>query len=121
MHSPQAIQRLGRRMGSGCGDWLSGLWHHQQFSGQPFRNTVVRIPGPSWTEYFRISKIIPVNPDIAPPGKNRTFILPERPRNDNSTTPNKPAETEKRPIIVVCGPISGCATPLFHKDLSWLS
>ena len=29
-------------------------------SGQPFRNTVVRIPGPSWIEYFWMLKISPV-------------------------------------------------------------
>ena len=28
----------------------SGFWHHRQRRGQPFRKTVVRIPGPSWTE-----------------------------------------------------------------------
>lgn len=28
----------------------SGLWHHQQASGQPLKKTVVRMPGPSWTE-----------------------------------------------------------------------
>jgi hypothetical protein len=31
--------------GWGCCD--SGLQHHVQLNGQPFRNTVVRIPGPS--------------------------------------------------------------------------
>jgi hypothetical protein len=39
---------------------LSGLWHHPQRSGQPFRNTVVRIPGPSWIEYFWILNTNPV-------------------------------------------------------------
>ena len=39
---------------------LSGLWHHQQRSGQPLRKTVVRIPGPSWSEYRWMSKTRPV-------------------------------------------------------------
>jgi hypothetical protein len=30
----------------------SGLWHHLQERGQPFKNTVVRIPGPSSVENF---------------------------------------------------------------------
>ena len=30
--------------------WLSGLWHQGQRRGQPFKNAVVRIPGPSCTE-----------------------------------------------------------------------
>ena len=33
-----------------CGDWLSGLWHHAHFSGQPFMKIVIRIPGPSLME-----------------------------------------------------------------------
>ena len=37
----------------------SGLWHHRHRSGQPWRNTVVRIPGPSWIVKRRISKIAP--------------------------------------------------------------
>ena len=44
---PQRMQRSGSGIGSGAGDWLSGLWHHAQRSGQPLRNTVVRMPGPS--------------------------------------------------------------------------
>jgi hypothetical protein len=58
-HSPQRMQRPGRSHSSGSGDWLSGLWHHQQDSGQPFKNTVVRMPGPSWMEKRRMSKIKP--------------------------------------------------------------
>ena len=30
--------------------WDSGLWHHEQRIGQPWKNTVVRIPGPSCTQ-----------------------------------------------------------------------
>ncbi len=37
----------------------SGLWHQAQFSGQPFRKTVVRMPGPSCTEYFWMLKTKP--------------------------------------------------------------
>ncbi len=46
---PQRSQRSGWTSTSGSGDWLSGLWHHQQRSGQPLRKTVVRMPGPSCT------------------------------------------------------------------------
>jgi hypothetical protein len=34
----------------------SGLWHHSQRSGQPFKNIVVLIPGPSKTENSSIEK-----------------------------------------------------------------
>ena len=46
---PHRSQRSGWIRISGLGDWLSGLWHHQQRSGQPLRKTVVRMPGPSCT------------------------------------------------------------------------
>ena len=36
---------------------LSGLWHQAQASGRPFRNTVVRIPGPPRIEERWMSKI----------------------------------------------------------------
>jgi hypothetical protein len=29
---------------------LSGLLHHLQRNEQPFRNTFVRVPGPSWLQ-----------------------------------------------------------------------
>jgi hypothetical protein len=38
----------------------SGLWHHQQFNGQPLKKTVDRMPGPSWIAYLFMSNIIPV-------------------------------------------------------------
>jgi len=44
---------------TGRAAWLSGLWHHQQRNGQPFRKTVVRIPGPSWIEYRWMLSTIP--------------------------------------------------------------
>ena len=46
-HAPQSMHRSVCTTTSGRGDRLSGLWHHMHRSGQPFRNTVVRIPGPS--------------------------------------------------------------------------
>ena len=49
-HAPQPMQRLSRTIISGSRDWLSGLWHHQQRNGHPFRKTAVRMPGPSWME-----------------------------------------------------------------------
>ena len=36
-----------RVLSSGSGSRPSGLWHQGQVSGQPLRNTVVRMPGPS--------------------------------------------------------------------------
>jgi hypothetical protein len=36
------------------------LWHHQQLRGQPFKNTVVRMPGPSWVENRMTLKTCPV-------------------------------------------------------------
>jgi hypothetical protein len=41
------------------GEMLSGLWHQTHRRGHPLKKTVVRIPGPSWSENLRISKIIP--------------------------------------------------------------
>jgi hypothetical protein len=41
------MQRVSFQATWGLGDRLSGLWHQEQASGQPFRNTVVRSPGPS--------------------------------------------------------------------------
>ena len=46
-HCPQRTHRVSTTISSGPAHWLSGLWHHQHASGQPFRNTVVRMPGPS--------------------------------------------------------------------------
>ena len=56
-------------------DSPSGLWHHQQDKGQPFRKTVVRIPGPSWTANRFISKINPLDMiDITPIVFNILYI-----------------------------------------------
>jgi len=57
---PQAIQRDGLSRISGCGSMPSGLWHQMQRSGQPFRKTVVRIPGPSSSEYRWMLKTVPL-------------------------------------------------------------
>ena len=57
---PQRSQRSGWIRTSGASAWLSGLWHHQQRSGQPLRKTVVRMPGPSCTANRSIRKTIPV-------------------------------------------------------------
>ena len=37
----------------------SGLQHHLHLNTQPFRKTIVRIPGPSWIEYRWTSKMRP--------------------------------------------------------------
>jgi hypothetical protein len=46
-------------------DWLSGLWHHEQQSGHPFKKTVVRMPGPSCMEKRIRLKINPTgDPEV---------------------------------------------------------
>ena len=75
-HSPQATQPSGWRhtrrhapqwtyaarltISSRFGERPSGLWHQRQRSGQPFMNTVVRMPGPSYTANSLTSKTTPV-------------------------------------------------------------
>ena len=49
-HASQPMQREPKTRSSGIAFMLSGLWHQVQRSGQPLRNTVVRIPGPSCRE-----------------------------------------------------------------------
>jgi hypothetical protein len=62
MQVPQRMQRSPRQTTSGAADSPSGLWHHEQRSGQPLRKTAVRIPGPSWIEKRRMSKTTPAVP-----------------------------------------------------------
>jgi len=38
---------------------LSGLWHHEQLSEHPLKNTVVLMPGPSSVDIRIISRIVP--------------------------------------------------------------
>jgi hypothetical protein len=45
---------------TGADSMPSGLWHQAQERGQPLRNTVVRTPGPSWTEHRWMLKTSPV-------------------------------------------------------------
>ena len=45
---------------SGFARWDSGLEHHGQRRGHPFRNTVVRMPGPSWILKCWMLKIMPM-------------------------------------------------------------
>jgi len=58
-HLPHRIQRVGRNASCGTREMLSGLWHHQQLNGQPLKNTVVLMPGPSWIAYRLMLKIVP--------------------------------------------------------------
>jgi hypothetical protein len=51
-HSPHPKQRFSMTTNSRSGQMPSGLWHHAHRNGQPFRNTVVRMPGPSCIEYL---------------------------------------------------------------------
>ncbi len=44
------MQRSGKAWISASGERVSGLWHQKQRRLHPFRNTVVRMPGPSWME-----------------------------------------------------------------------
>jgi hypothetical protein len=54
------MQRSGWYTVLGAWFQLSGLWHHQQESGHPFKNTVVRMPGPSCVENRMMLKMYPV-------------------------------------------------------------
>jgi len=45
---------------------VSGLWHQMQESAQPFKNTVVLIPGPSWVANRMMSATFPVTTPAAP-------------------------------------------------------
>ena len=50
-------------MSSGANDCDSGLWHQAHLSGHPLKNTVVRIPGPSWVEnrwMLKMSGLVPM-------------------------------------------------------------
>ena len=49
-HAPQATHFSARYSSSGAAEKLSGLWHHAQCMLQPLKNTVVRMPGPSYTQ-----------------------------------------------------------------------
>jgi hypothetical protein len=57
--SPQARHLFRLYINSGFGLCPSGLWHHQQRKGQPLKNIVVRMPGPSSVAYFLTSKTKP--------------------------------------------------------------
>lgn len=48
----------------------SGLWHHMQLRGQPFRKIVVRMPGPSCRLKRWISKTTAVGFSVADTVKN---------------------------------------------------
>lgn len=60
IHLPQWRQPLSLTISWGLKDSPSGLWHQRQRRGQPFINTVVRMPGPSKTASCFMSKITPV-------------------------------------------------------------
>ena len=59
-HAPQAMHRPAGTTATVPSGMLSGLPHHRQRSGQPLKNTVVRMPGPSWSEKRWMSKMRPV-------------------------------------------------------------
>jgi hypothetical protein len=59
-HARHPIQLFGQRISWIAESISSGLWHHLHWSGQPFRKTVVRIPGPSSVENFWIPPTMPV-------------------------------------------------------------
>ena len=56
---PQCTHSEAFTMHCGWRCQVSGLWHQAHRSGHPLKNTVVRIPGPSFTEKGRISVINP--------------------------------------------------------------
>jgi len=51
---PHLSQSVAVTFSSGPRFWPSGLQHQRQLSGQPLRNTVVRMPGPSTNEPWMI-------------------------------------------------------------------
>ena len=53
---PQCVQAFLDTINCGAKESPSGLWHQSQRSGQPFKKTVVLIPGPSKTANCFISK-----------------------------------------------------------------
>jgi len=57
---PDRPQRFSKCQSETARSSPSGFWHQRQRRGQPFRKTVVRIPGPSWTENRWRSKTRPV-------------------------------------------------------------
>ena len=63
------------------GDWLSGLAHQRQWSGQPLRKTTVRIPGPSLRLNFCILKTMAVGAFVfcmsGPPNEVSFFTFVE--------------------------------------------
>ncbi len=95
MQRPQRTHRLGRKPGSGHAFQLSGLWHHRHRSGQPLKNTVVRIPCPSWMAYLLMSKIHPNGSDLASPHPTGAlsgcrfviFVTSKIPSDRNNWTP----------------------------------
>ena len=54
MQAPQLTHRLSNSSICGVNCCDSGLLHHRQRRGQPFRKTVVRRPGPSCTDILWI-------------------------------------------------------------------
>ena len=54
------MQRPGLKAICGLRDCDSGLLHQRQDRGQPLVNTMVRMPGPSCTEYFWMLNTTPV-------------------------------------------------------------
>ena len=57
---PQPVHFRARKPISDWAEIVSGLWHQRQASEQPFRKTVVRMPGPSWMANRLISTTRPV-------------------------------------------------------------
>lgn len=58
-HSPHAMQRFSATMNSCPAEMLAGLWHQAHDSGHPFRRTVARMPGLSWSEQRWMLKTSP--------------------------------------------------------------
>ena len=57
--APQPMQFFGYTINCGLTDRVSGLWHQLHAMLHPLKNTVVRIPGPSFSENRSISVITP--------------------------------------------------------------
>lgn len=57
-HQPQPVHFSWFHKSSLAFCWLSGLWHHAHRRGHPLKKMEVRIPSPSWIEYFWMSNIV---------------------------------------------------------------
>lgn len=80
---PHPMQEAPWKAIRGSKDFPSRLWHQGQSRRHPLRKTTVRRPGPSSTQPFEISKIIPLSSIAYLPNSQRAMMSSwiERPRS----------------------------------------